>query len=156
MHRLLFLPVFFLMSLPALGKEPPAVLAKVNSYVNAVMVYTNDAPGTDTWTLGAIMGDCDDFALNKVHLLRKKGIDAEIGVFRRPEKGAWHAVAFVDGWVLDNLEPFPYRKSRASFYWVGTLEDDGVYLKTFSGEPLANGVRLKKVVTHSPIYPEFR
>ena len=52
-------------------------IARINVEVNADMVYREDAPGTDVWTVGAYEGDCEDFVLAKRAELLARGIPVE-------------------------------------------------------------------------------
>lgn len=83
-------------------------LTRVNVAVNTSMTPRNDPHG-DVWTVGASVGDCEDYALNKRHALVKLGVPASalrMAVVLTPS-GDGHAVLIVHtvrgDYVLDNL-----------------------------------------------------
>jgi predicted transglutaminase-like cysteine proteinase len=92
-------------------------LQRVNLAVNTVLTYQNDHPhyGDDKWVQYPTdwRGDCDDYALTKMDLLRKRGVSIldmrliQLKVDQGKEQGL-HAVLLVRikddpiTWVLDN------------------------------------------------------
>jgi len=84
-------------------------LQRVNARVNASMRPRSDGDGRDVWTVGASAGDCEDYALNKRHMLVAMGVPASslrMAVVRTGS-GEGHAVLVVHtgagDYVLDNL-----------------------------------------------------
>ncbi len=100
------------------GLDESATLDRVNRWVNRQIVYAEDernyrqrdfwATAEETIALGS--GDCEDFAILKMHMLRATGIDDDrmkLVVLRDMAINADHAFLLVRstaGWVvLDNL-----------------------------------------------------
>jgi predicted transglutaminase-like cysteine proteinase len=97
--------------------EPLARIDAVNRYVNARVQFVNDITlfgSEDRWmsgseTLGRGQGDCEDFAIAKLQMLRKAGFedkDLYLVVLRDMRRAADHAVLVVRAegrlLVLDN------------------------------------------------------
>ncbi|WP_218916947.1 transglutaminase-like cysteine peptidase [Croceicoccus naphthovorans] len=111
-------------------------LELVNKRVNAMLRYVEDRGG-DAWspatdTLAARQGDCEDFAILKLALLAKLGIDPDdmfLVVVRDTERRIDHAVAAVRWqsrlWVLDN---------RVDTLKSAESVTDYVPLQSFSGQ----------------------
>ena len=102
----------------AAGQSAAAALRTVNNAVNAALRYGSDNSvwGTgDYWATPAETaqkgaGDCEDFAITKLWLLRSLGYGADqlqLVVLQDTRKGVYHAVlaVHVDGqrYILDNL-----------------------------------------------------
>ena len=85
-----------------------ATLKRVNAHVNRTMRPRHDS-GRDVWTVGASVGDCEDYVLNKRRALIKAGIPASsLRIAHvKTRKGEGHAVLVVKtngkDLVLDNL-----------------------------------------------------
>lgn len=88
--------------------EVMATLKRVNSHVNRTMTPKHDS-GPDVWTVGASVGDCEDYVLNKRRALIKAGIPASSLriAYVKTRKGEGHAILIVKtngkDLVLDNL-----------------------------------------------------
>ena len=102
----------------AAGQSARAALETVNATVNAALVYGADRANWgqgDSWatpaeTLSRGVGDCEEFAITKLWLLRSLGFDPgqlQLVVLQDTRKGVYHAVLAVhlDGerLILDNL-----------------------------------------------------
>jgi predicted transglutaminase-like cysteine proteinase len=97
----------------ASGKSPFEALSLVNNSVNNLIRYRADR--ADIWatpseTVAAGAGDCEDFAIAKMWMLRAMGYTPEqlqLVVLRNKKSGAFHAVLVVHtgdaNYVLDNL-----------------------------------------------------
>ena len=97
-------------TLGAVPSDRDALLAKVNAWVNRSIAYRDDAGG-DAWasaseTLSKRAGDCEDYAILKMHMLHAAGIakkDLMLTLARDNMAGNDHAVLMVrqDGdWVM--------------------------------------------------------
>jgi predicted transglutaminase-like cysteine proteinase len=109
------------------SRQPqPAVMGlvqQVNLQVNHSMRPVAD-PGADVWTLGATVGDCEDYVLNKRAALLHKGVPADaihIAYVKTPA-GADHAVLVVmsggRSMVLDNLTDHVLPMNRTGLTFV--------------------------------------
>ncbi|HEY4029363.1 MAG TPA: transglutaminase-like cysteine peptidase [Caulobacteraceae bacterium] len=88
-------------------------LQRVNAWVNHAVAYTPDPPGEDNWatlsqTLRTGRGDCEDYAIAKMELLKAAGVPAQdlyLLIVHDLVKRADHAILAVqvDGqfWILD-------------------------------------------------------
>lgn len=102
------------------GKRLLELLGDVNESVNHDYDYRRDAK--DKWLnpdefLARGGGDCEDFAIAKMHMLAKRGLALdrmEVWVITRGRSTILvHAVLVVDGWaVLDNFEDDIYNVDR--------------------------------------------
>lgn len=111
-----------------LTAERAARLIKVNQAVNAALRYRNDA-GADFWEVGGREGDCEDFAIRKLHdLAGRHGLPRGALTLAacRLDRGRGHAVLLVHSdkgvYVLDNLTPrvLPWR--ALPYRWVAREE----------------------------------
>jgi len=106
-------------------------LSAVNSLVNRSITYAPDqrvygrldhwADGAETMRKGA--GDCEDFAILKMSLLREMGVPARsmsLVVLRDTARGLYHAVLAVSTnkghFILDNVRNEVYRDVAANHY----------------------------------------
>jgi len=85
-----------------------ALLKQINIEVNSSIRPTNDAPGTDVWSVDVTAGDCEDYALTKRHALIKAGFDpSALRLAYTTASGIGHAILVVKtshgDFVLDNL-----------------------------------------------------
>lgn len=111
------------------GLDESATLERVNRWVNRQIVYAEDernyrqrdfwATAEETIALGS--GDCEDFAILKMHMLRATGIEGDrmkLVVLRDMAINADHAILLVrstTGWVvLDNLTDRIYDGRQAN------------------------------------------
>ncbi|HVV27297.1 MAG TPA: transglutaminase-like cysteine peptidase [Rhizomicrobium sp.] len=128
--------------MPLAALPPPAIvqpveltrdnlnaLESVQSRINAQIAF---APDIETygqeeyWAVGETKGDCEDYALAKLKLLRRMGwpkgaLDLAIGAY----KGEWHTVLIVHtdqgDIALDNSRPRPINWRMLSGYdWLMT------------------------------------
>lgn len=67
--------------------------------------------------VGAVLGDCDDFASLCVMLCRKTGVPARF-VLCLTEHGESHLVAEVDGWIFDNREAHVVARDDLDYTWL--------------------------------------
>ena len=89
-------------TLGAVPADREALLAKVNAWVNRSITYRDDAKG-DAWaaaseTLRKRAGDCEDYAILKMHLLHAAGVaknDMMLTLARDNMAGNDHAVLLV-------------------------------------------------------------
>lgn len=76
-----------------------------------------DAGGDeDIWTPtgpGQFRGDCDEFSREMVRVLREQGYPARL-LIAKNEKGTWHMMAEVDGWIFDDLARGVFHRSSLS------------------------------------------
>jgi predicted transglutaminase-like cysteine proteinase len=92
----------------AMDTNVMSILKQVNLSVNTSMRPKADAHG-DAWTLGASVGDCEDYVLNKRAALIRKGLppSALRIAYVKTAAGADHAVLVAivgkSSLVLDNL-----------------------------------------------------
>ncbi len=111
------------------GLNEPELLARVNQWVNREIAYVNDDRNyrqRDFWataeqTLGRGKGDCEDFAILKMQMLRAAGVDADrmkLVLLRDLAANADHAFLLVQTdagkLVLDNVTDRLYDGSRAN------------------------------------------
>ncbi|AJA11529.1 periplasmic protein-like protein [Sphingopyxis fribergensis] len=111
------------------GLAEQDLLARVNQWVNREIAYVNDDRNyrqRDFWataeqTLGRGSGDCEDFAILKMQMLRAAGVDAErmkLVLLRDLAANADHAFLLVQTdagkVVLDNVTDRLYDGSRAN------------------------------------------
>ncbi len=111
------------------GLNEVATLERVNRWVNRQIVYADDARNyrqRDFWataeeTIARGSGDCEDFAILKMHMLRAAGIDDDrmkLVLLRDMAINADHALLLVrsaTGWVvLDNLTDGIYDGRQAT------------------------------------------
>ncbi|MBJ7438887.1 MAG: transglutaminase-like cysteine peptidase [Sphingopyxis sp.] len=111
------------------GLDDAALLARVNQWVNGRIAYVNDDRNyrqSDFWataeqTLGRGSGDCEDFAILKMQLLRAAGIDSDrmkLVLLRDLAANNDHAVLLVETaagkLVLDNTTNLVYDGSRSN------------------------------------------
>lgn len=106
-------------------------LSAVNSLVNRLITYAPDkrvygqldhwADGAETMRMGA--GDCEDFAILKMALLREMGVPARsmsLVILRDTARNLYHAVLAVSTnkghFILDNVRNEVYRDVAASHY----------------------------------------
>ena len=106
-------------------------LSAVNVLVNRSITYAPDkrvygqldhwADGAETMRMGA--GDCEDFAILKLSLLREMGVPARsmsLVVLRDTARGLYHAVLAVSTnkghFILDNVRNEVYRDVAANHY----------------------------------------
>lgn len=59
-------------------ESPISTIKRINQYVNNSVAYKNEAVGDDVWqtpveTANLGMGDCEDYAIYKWHLLKQAG-----------------------------------------------------------------------------------
>jgi predicted transglutaminase-like cysteine proteinase len=84
-------------------------LQSVNTKVNRSIRPRHDAAGTDTWTLGAGQGDCEEYALSKRATLIRAGVSPSALriAYVKTKTGEPHVVLVVKtssgDLVLDNL-----------------------------------------------------
>ncbi len=112
---------------PGLAEQD--LLARVNQWVNREIAYVNDDRNyrqRDFWataeqTLGRGKGDCEDFAILKMQMLRAAGVDADrmkLVLLRDLAANADHAFLLVQTdagkVVLDNVTDRLYDGSRAN------------------------------------------
>ncbi|SDG17066.1 transglutaminase-like cysteine peptidase [Pelagibacterium luteolum] len=89
--------------------EVSELLSGINARVNAAIRPRADAQ-TDSWTLGARYGDCEDYVLTKHQQLIASGVPAGAlsFAFTRTSSGEGHAILVVrtdqGDVVLDNLQ----------------------------------------------------
>ena len=104
--------------------QPPQLLAHTHRTVLARFTYVEQP---NEWALGKVLkvhglisrkfsGDCDDFAATMANLTG--GEYAEVRLF----DGRRHAVCIYQGWVSDNMNPHPYRVSRAPWSLVFSVK----------------------------------
>ena len=108
-----------------------AKLSTVNALINRSITYAPDrnvygvldhwASGSETMQVGA--GDCEDFAILKMSLLREMGVPTRsmsLVVLRDTERGLYHAVLAVSTnkghFILDNVRNEVYRDVAAAHY----------------------------------------
>jgi len=111
------------------GLDEATLLARVNQWVNGRIAYVNDDRNyrqSDFWataeqTLGRGSGDCEDFAILKMQLLRAAGIDSDrmkLVLLRDLAANNDHAVLLVETaagkLVLDNTTNIIYDGSRSN------------------------------------------
>lgn len=103
----------------------------VNKAVNFAIRYQDD--DTNIWqtpndTLKIGTGDCEDYAILKYAALKSLGVDVQIVIGWVPRLKSYHAVAVVNGTVLDNrtLIRAKLNDIRAFFIPVYILDDNGV------------------------------
>lgn len=111
------------------GLAEPDLLARVNQWVNREIAYVNDDRNyrqRDFWataeqTIARGKGDCEDFAILKMQMLRAAGIDADrmkLVLLRDLAANADHAFLLVQTdagkLVLDNVTDRLYDGSRAN------------------------------------------
>lgn len=111
------------------GLNEPELLARVNQWVNREIAYVNDDRNyrqRDFWataeqTIARGKGDCEDFAILKMQMLRAAGIDADrmkLVLLRDLAANADHAFLLVQTdagkLVLDNVTDRLYDGSRAN------------------------------------------
>lgn len=106
-------------------------VAYVNKAVNFAIRYQDDP--ADVWqtpndTMKSGTGDCEDYAILKYAALKSLGVDVQIVVGWVPQKKSYHAVAVVNGAVLDNytLVRAKLNDIRAFFVPLYILDDNGV------------------------------
>ncbi len=102
----------------AAGQSGIEALETINAAVNSALAYGADRANWgrgDYWatpaeTLSRGVGDCEDFAIAKLWLLRSLGFDAnslQLVVLEDTKKGVYHAVLAVhqggERYILDNL-----------------------------------------------------
>lgn len=118
------------------------LLEKINYKVNQLVAYRTDLEKhgvADKWqraldTLASGTGDCEDYAILKMHYLVKAGCDRSdmrVGYFHDP-KGRGHAMLICKGqrkggfmwrkwidceWLLDNRTNFVYRLGETRDVW---------------------------------------
>lgn len=86
-----------------------ATLKRVNTHVNRTIKPKHDASGTDSWTINASTGDCEDYVLAKRAALIRAGIPASSLriAYVKSKRGVGHAILVVKtngkDLVLDNL-----------------------------------------------------
>ena len=86
-----------------------ATLKRVNMHVNRTIKPKYDASGTDTWTVNASTGDCEDYVLAKRAALIRAGISASSLriAYVKSKRGVGHAILVVKtngkDLVLDNM-----------------------------------------------------
>lgn len=99
-------------------------LVEVNRAVNRHIRPQNDVPGADVWTVGADVGDCDDYAVEKRKELADRGwptaaLSLAVAFLR---DGEGHLVLTVrtdrGDFVLDNLEAAVKPADRVGYRWV--------------------------------------
>jgi predicted transglutaminase-like cysteine proteinase len=114
-----------------LTREGFAQLTEVNRAVNATIVDRPDLVGygvADYWTLPletrAIIGDCEDFVLEKRRLLAERGFPPEvlsIALVQTPW-GGLHAVLLVSTdkgeYALDSLSPWVTKWRGLGYRWL--------------------------------------
>ena len=111
------------------GLNEPELLARVNQWVNREIAYVNDDRNyrqRDFWataeqTIARGKGDCEDFAILKMQMLRAAGVDAErmkLVLLRDLAANADHAFLLVQTdagkLVLDNVTDRLYDGSQAN------------------------------------------
>jgi len=111
------------------GLAEPDLLARVNQWVNREIAYVNDDRNyrqRDFWataeqTIARGKGDCEDFAILKMQMLRAAGVDADrmkLVLLRDLAANADHAFLLVQTdagkLVLDNVTDRLYDGSRAN------------------------------------------
>lgn len=85
------------------SKDLRRALEAVNAAANRTIAYSPDPPGTDAWaaaseTVAAGRGDCEDYAILKMSMLRQAGVPPEamaLAVVQVPGPEAFHALAIV-------------------------------------------------------------
>jgi len=101
---------------------PYIELLEVNMLINNSVQYVPD--NTEYWTVANTSGDCEDFALAKMHELLRRGWS--IARMRLAttwtDKGDYHAVLLVEGsagvvWVLDNSKQTPEKMMYSKYKW---------------------------------------
>lgn len=96
---------------PAIS-NPYWTIARVNKEVNHDLRPMDDMVqyGKPLMVIEPVSGygDCEDYAITKIIRLRKLGIFGRMHVVKT-ETGESHAVASVDGWILDNRFKKPQR-----------------------------------------------
>lgn len=86
-----------------------ATLKRVNTHVNRTIKPKYDADGTDSWTINASTGDCEDYVLAKRAALIRAGLPASSLriAYVKTKRGEGHAILVVKtngkDLVLDNL-----------------------------------------------------
>jgi predicted transglutaminase-like cysteine proteinase len=86
-----------------------ATLKRVNSHINRSIQPKYDSGDTDTWTINASTGDCEDYVLAKRAALIRAGIPASSLriAYVKTRRGEGHAILVVKtngkDLVLDNL-----------------------------------------------------
>lgn len=76
----------------------------------------------------SLVGDCEDFALWCRQELKKKGIDSDL-VLCKTERGEWHLVCSVNGWILDNRYSFVMSRDILNYEWISIGFPDGQWKK---------------------------
>jgi len=93
----------------SLSSSQMATLRDVNARINRSITPRNDAAGTDVWSVNAVVGDCEDFAIAKRDALIRAGFapSALRLAYVKTRWGEGHAVLVVTTsrgkMVLDNL-----------------------------------------------------
>lgn len=124
---------------PAQALPSPAQAQFVNAALNRRISYRFDAhPSGDHWatareTLSRGYGDCEDFAIAKMHALRRLGVpagDLFMTIGNDTAAGAVHAVLLVRAgeryWVLDNRADRPIPQEQfGRFYPIISFSAGG-------------------------------
>lgn len=116
----------------AAGCADTGSIASVAQEVRSSMTYQSEGD-RDVWRTCGTHGDCEDMALCAIVGLQGKGIPATIGVYIDPKRGA-HAVAVVNGWIIDNGHVRPRNHQR--FIWEGELRGDAVWMTRINGKAI--------------------
>lgn len=102
-------------------------LEKINSDVNRAVAYTTDVTQygkEEYWAVAGERGDCEDYALKKMKLLRDKGFPKEhLNIAVCKLQGQGHAVLIVSfdddaDYVLDNNTDEVIRWGNFRVHWI--------------------------------------
>ena len=130
-------------------KSEMGKISAVNSYFNT-MTYKMDSSAygsEDYWAtpyefLAADGGDCEDFAIAKMMMLRESGFDEEqlhlLVVYDKRRKMAHAVVAvFIEGpiWILDNVTSAILEWNASRYYYqpLYSVSELGVWLYPSTG-----------------------
>lgn len=115
--------------------ELKVILRGVLNHVNMYFVYESDAAvygETDYWIAAsevqAWRGDCEDHALLCRKLLMERGINQGKLLTCWTEEGQYHAVLYVEGWILDVRYPWVMANTeleRIGYKWHKIGLEDG-------------------------------
>lgn len=148
------------------ASDPLESLRRVNRWVNARITFTDDIAFTgraDLWsgaaeTLARGRGDCEDYALAKMQILRGLGFDADrlfLVVVRDLVRRADHAVLVVqleDRFaVLDNMTDDVLDSNQVRDYRpVMSYSDGGRWIHGYAARPASAPVRLASRFAAAP------